>query len=80
MAADDEGIVERTFGGLLRSDVTCGSCGYTSTVYEPFLDISLDIDPLENLPFPLLRPRPILSPAPISKYVPVSNCEARSES
>ena len=36
-------IVERVFGGLLRSDVTCCACGYTSTAYDPFLDISLDM-------------------------------------
>jgi ubiquitin carboxyl-terminal hydrolase 22/27/51 len=36
-------IVDRVFGGLLRSDVTCCACGYTSTAYDPFLDISLDM-------------------------------------
>jgi len=35
--------VDRVFGGLLRSDVTCCACGYTSTAYDPFLDISLDM-------------------------------------
>ena len=45
-----------TFGGRLRSDVTCCGCGYTSTVHEPFLDISLDIDAPAEPPPPLLRP------------------------
>ena len=36
-------IVDRVFGGLLRSDVTCCACGFTSTAYDPFLDISLDM-------------------------------------
>ena len=35
--------MDRVFGGLLRSDVTCCACGYTSTAYDPFLDISLDM-------------------------------------
>ena len=53
-AAGGEGtsIVERVFGGLLRSDVTCCSCNYTSTAYDPFLDISLDMCALPPVPAP----------------------------
>eukprot|EP00743_Colponemidia_sp_Colp-15_P007913 GILK01008571.1.p1 GENE.GILK01008571.1~~GILK01008571.1.p1 ORF type:complete len:563 (+),score=55.31 GILK01008571.1:106-1794(+) len=36
-------IVHKIFSGLLRSDVRCTQCGHTSTAYDPFLDISLDI-------------------------------------
>lgn len=32
------------FSGLLRSDVSCLVCGFTSTTYDPCLDISLDLD------------------------------------
>ncbi len=36
-------LVDCVFGGLLRSDVTCSVCGHTSTAFDPFLDISLDM-------------------------------------
>jgi len=36
-------IIHRIFYGLLRSDVTCASCGFTSITFDPFFDISLDI-------------------------------------
>ncbi len=56
MAAEPEqpGLVNQTFGGELRSDVTCCACGYTSTAVDPFLDISLDIDPPLSFPPPAL--------------------------
>ena len=41
-------ISRAAFGGLLRSDVTCCGCGFTSTAHDPFLDISIDVS----------RPRP----------------------
>lgn len=37
--------MQRAFGGLLRSDVTCRACGHTSTAFDPFLDLSLDLPP-----------------------------------
>lgn len=37
-------ITHRAFSGLLRSDVTCTTCGTTSTTYDPFIDISLTLD------------------------------------
>jgi ubiquitin carboxyl-terminal hydrolase 22/27/51 len=37
-------IAHRVFAGLLRSDVTCSTCGYTSTTYDPCVDISLDLN------------------------------------
>ncbi|XP_031279713.1 ubiquitin C-terminal hydrolase 22 [Pistacia vera] len=41
---DCQCIAHRVFSGLLRSDVTCMSCGFTSTTYDPCLDISLNLD------------------------------------
>ncbi|KAK9130306.1 hypothetical protein Sjap_010793 [Stephania japonica] len=38
-------IAHRVFSGVLRSDVTCITCGFTSTTYDPCIDISLDLDP-----------------------------------
>ncbi|XP_010268522.1 PREDICTED: ubiquitin carboxyl-terminal hydrolase 22-like [Nelumbo nucifera] len=38
-------ITHRVFSGVLRSDVTCTTCGFTSTTYDPCVDISLDLDP-----------------------------------
>ncbi|KAK9841837.1 hypothetical protein WJX81_006458 [Elliptochloris bilobata] len=40
---EGESVVQVVFGGLLRSDVTCCECGFTSTAHDPFLDISLDL-------------------------------------
>ncbi|XP_024534516.1 ubiquitin carboxyl-terminal hydrolase 22 isoform X1 [Selaginella moellendorffii] len=37
-------IVHRVFSGLLRSDVTCTACGFTSTKNDPCVDISLDLE------------------------------------
>ncbi|CAL9075199.1 unnamed protein product [Musa textilis] len=37
-------IAHRVFSGTLRSDVTCTMCGFTSTTYDPCVDISLDLD------------------------------------
>ncbi|GER56096.1 ubiquitin carboxyl-terminal hydrolase, partial [Striga asiatica] len=42
-------IAHRAFSGLLRSDLTCTSCGCTSSTYDPFIDISLDLN--TNGPF-----------------------------
>lgn len=38
--------MDEIFGGILRSDVVCASCGYTSTAHDPFKDISVDIPEL----------------------------------
>lgn len=37
--------MHRVFSGLLRSDVTCTVCGFTSTTYDPCVDVSLDLEP-----------------------------------
>ncbi|EGG20150.1 hypothetical protein DFA_07270 [Cavenderia fasciculata] len=36
-------IVHCTFGGQLKSEVTCTNCKFTSSTTDPFIDISLDI-------------------------------------
>ncbi|KAG6522213.1 hypothetical protein ZIOFF_019351 [Zingiber officinale] len=41
-------IAHRVFSGTLRSDVTCTICGFTSTTYDPCVDISLDLDSKQN--------------------------------
>ncbi|KAE8654536.1 Ubiquitin carboxyl-terminal hydrolase 22 [Hibiscus syriacus] len=45
---DCQCIAHRAFYGLLRSDVTCISCGFSSTTYDPCVDISLNLD-MSNL-------------------------------
>ncbi|CAN6449884.1 unnamed protein product [Victoria cruziana] len=37
-------IAHKVFSGILRSDVTCSVCGFTSTTYDPCVDISLDLE------------------------------------
>ncbi|KAL0041778.1 hypothetical protein WJX79_004163 [Trebouxia sp. C0005] len=50
---DIESMMDQIFGGILRSDVVCGTCGYTSTAHDPFKDISVDIpEPLKHVPTP----------------------------
>ncbi|KAL0047634.1 hypothetical protein WJX82_008089 [Trebouxia sp. C0006] len=50
---DIESTMDQIFGGILRSDVVCGTCGYTSTAHDPFKDISVDIpEPLKHIPTP----------------------------
>ena len=56
LSGGESSLVEHTFGGSLRSDVSCLSCGYTSTVHEHFLALSLDVDPAAHLPQPMLKP------------------------
>ncbi|CAI9298362.1 unnamed protein product [Lactuca saligna] len=41
-------IAHRVFSGILRSDVMCMACGFTSTTYDPCIDISLDLIPPIN--------------------------------
>ena len=36
------------FAGVLRSEVTCGACGYTSTVHDPTVGLSLDVPSAPN--------------------------------
>ncbi|KAL5558255.1 hypothetical protein UlMin_034466 [Ulmus minor] len=43
-SGDCQCIAHKAFSGLLRSDVTCMTCGFTSTTYDPCVDISLNLD------------------------------------
>ena len=65
LVSEGESVVQVVFGGLLRSDVTCCVCGFTSTAHDPFLDISLDLHAPPTRPPPLLRPP---APAHVNKY------------
>ncbi|GLU16882.1 hypothetical protein SLE2022_332880 [Rubroshorea leprosula] len=38
-------IAHRVFSGILRSDVMCMACGFTSTTYDPCIDFPLDLEP-----------------------------------
>mmetsp|Transcript_36148 Transcript_36148/g.87407 ORF Transcript_36148/g.87407 Transcript_36148/m.87407 type:complete len:1127 (-) Transcript_36148:2632-6012(-) len=40
---DETTYIHRIFGGYFRSQVRCGSCGYCSNTYDPFLDLSLEV-------------------------------------
>lgn len=42
---DCQCVAHRCFYGVLRSDVTCTSCGYVSSTYDPCIDLSLDLGP-----------------------------------
>ncbi|KAL8504283.1 hypothetical protein ACS0TY_022862 [Phlomoides rotata] len=47
---DCQCIAHRVFSGLLRSDVTCTSCGFTSSTYDPCIDISLNLNTATSFP------------------------------
>jgi ubiquitin carboxyl-terminal hydrolase 36/42 len=40
---DETTFIHRIFGGYLRSQVRCTSCGFCSNTYDPFLDLSLEV-------------------------------------
>ncbi|KAG8071950.1 hypothetical protein GUJ93_ZPchr0006g43169 [Zizania palustris] len=46
---DEESIVKQVFGGRLKSQLICCECGHCSETFEPFLDLSLEIDQVDNL-------------------------------
>ncbi|KAL5213432.1 hypothetical protein ABZP36_024279 [Zizania latifolia] len=46
---DEESIVKQVFGGQLKSQLICCECGHCSETFEPFLDLSLEIDQVDNL-------------------------------
>lgn len=39
----DRTVVERVFGGMLSSAVTCRSCGAVSRTFDTFEDLSLEL-------------------------------------
>ncbi|CAL4884773.1 unnamed protein product [Urochloa decumbens] len=46
---DEESIVKEIFGGQLKSQLSCCECGHSSETFEPFLDLSLEIDQADHL-------------------------------
>ncbi|XP_019184909.1 PREDICTED: ubiquitin carboxyl-terminal hydrolase 23-like [Ipomoea nil] len=47
--AYEKSLVHRMFGGRLRSRVKCMQCSYCSDKYDPFLDLSLEINKADSL-------------------------------
>ncbi|XP_062219965.1 ubiquitin carboxyl-terminal hydrolase 21-like isoform X2 [Phragmites australis] len=46
---DEESMVKQVFGGQLKSQLSCCECGHSSESFEPFLDLSLEIDQVDHL-------------------------------
>ncbi|KAL5666176.1 hypothetical protein ACJX0J_026284, partial [Zea mays] len=46
---EEESIVKEIFGGQLKSHLSCCECGHSSETFEPFLDLSLEIDQVDHL-------------------------------
>ncbi|XP_051133199.1 ubiquitin carboxyl-terminal hydrolase 2 [Andrographis paniculata] len=51
----DPTFVDAVFGGKLSSTVSCLECGHSSTIYEPFLDLSLPV-PTKKPPARRIQP------------------------
>lgn len=51
----DPTFVDSIFGGQLSSTVSCLECGHSSTIYEPFLDLSLPV-PTKKPPARRIQP------------------------
>ncbi|CAD5170792.1 unnamed protein product [Musa acuminata subsp. malaccensis] len=46
---EEDSIVKQVFGGRLRSQLRCCSCGHCSDTFEPLLDLSLEIDNVRSV-------------------------------
>ncbi|CDP07897.1 unnamed protein product [Coffea canephora] len=66
---DCQCIIHRAFSGLVRSDVTCASCGFTSSTYDPCVDISLDLDTHTSYPINVGKPSKLNESAGTSTLV-----------
>lgn len=42
-------LIHQIFGGYLRSQVRCSSCSFCSNTYDPFLDLSLEVQNCTSL-------------------------------
>lgn len=75
-------FVDAVFGGQVSSTVRCIECGYSSTVYEPFLDLSLPVPtkkPLSKKAQPISRAKKTkLPPKKSGKTRPKLNKSADS--
>ncbi|XP_023560575.1 ubiquitin carboxyl-terminal hydrolase 17-like [Octodon degus] len=47
--SEDSGLIHQIFGGFWRSQIKCLHCGSTSNMFEPYLDITLDIQAAQSL-------------------------------
>ncbi|XP_052111569.1 ubiquitin carboxyl-terminal hydrolase 23 [Arachis duranensis] len=48
-SAYEKSFVHKIFGGHLRSQVKCKQCSFCSNMFDPFLDLSLEIFKAESL-------------------------------
>ncbi|KAF5956823.1 hypothetical protein HYC85_004048 [Camellia sinensis] len=48
-SAYEKSLVHKIFGGRLRSQVKCMQCSFCSNKFDPFLDLSLEINKAESL-------------------------------
>ncbi|KAL1553778.1 ubiquitinyl hydrolase 1 [Salvia divinorum] len=48
-SAYEKSLVHKIFGGRLRSQVKCMQCSYCSNKFDPFLDLSLEINRADSL-------------------------------
>ncbi|WOL19379.1 ubiquitin carboxyl-terminal hydrolase 23-like [Canna indica] len=48
-SAYERSLVHKIFGGRLRSQVKCTQCSYSSSKFDPFLDLSLEINKADSL-------------------------------
>ncbi|KAM7530986.1 hypothetical protein LguiB_034396 [Lonicera macranthoides] len=53
MSLSDDNFVKQAFGGRLVSKLRCCNCGHCSDTYEPFIDLSLEIEDVGSLPMAL---------------------------
>ncbi|XP_057783357.1 LOW QUALITY PROTEIN: ubiquitin carboxyl-terminal hydrolase 2-like [Salvia miltiorrhiza] len=82
VSVKDPTFVDVVFGGQLSSTVSCLECGHTSTIYEPFLDLSLPVPtkkppPKRNQP-PLRGKKPKLPPKRTARNLSKVSKEANS--
>lgn len=75
--SSDQGppFVDSVFGGKISSTVSCLECGHSSTVYEPFLDLSLPV-PTKKPPPKKAQPS---SRAKKTKLPPKKNVKSRTK-
>ncbi|XP_075512106.1 ubiquitin carboxyl-terminal hydrolase 2-like isoform X1 [Primulina tabacum] len=83
-------FVDAIFGGQLSSTVSCLECGHSSTIYEPFLDLSLPIPTKQPSPKraqPVTRGKKIKPPpkqggrtrSKVNRDVPILPAESVSD-
>ncbi|KAK6947420.1 Peptidase C19, ubiquitin carboxyl-terminal hydrolase [Dillenia turbinata] len=48
-SSSEDSFVSKIFGGRLLSQLRCCNCGHCSDTYEPLIDLSLEIEEVDNL-------------------------------